>query len=255
MDRTDVIVIGAGVIGLAVARALAMAGREVVILESERRFGTGVSSRNSEVIHAGIYYPRGSQKAAFCREGRSRLYEYCDSHKVPYSRCGKLIVAPPGSSIDALEALHALASDNGVTDIARLSASEANRLEPELLCDSALLSPSTGIIDSHAYMLSLLGDAESDGAVIAYDSRVVRLMPETDGVAAQIGGVAGSALKARVVVNAAGLDAATVARTIDGLDPAGIPATFFAKGCYFTLSRRSPFRHLIYPLPNEAGLG
>jgi L-2-hydroxyglutarate oxidase LhgO len=255
MDRTDVIVVGAGVIGLAVARALAMAGREVVILEHERRFGTGVSSRNSEVIHAGIYYPRGSLKAAFCGEGRSRLYQYCDSHKVAYSRCGKLIVAPPASRADALEALHALAADNGVEDLERLSARAATEFEPELACGGALLSPSTGIIDSHAYMLSLLGDAESHGAVIAYDSRVVRLVPETDGVVAQIAGAGGSALKARVVVNAAGLDATAVARTIDGLNAAGIPKTFLAKGCYFTLSKRCPFRRLIYPLPNEAGLG
>ncbi|MEI9997572.1 MAG: NAD(P)/FAD-dependent oxidoreductase [Rhizomicrobium sp.] len=252
MDRTDVIVVGAGVIGLAVARALALAGREVVILERERRFGTGVSSRNSEVIHAGIYYPRGSLKAAFCRDGRSRLYSYCDSHKVPYDRCGKLIVAEAGSPAGALDALHALAAANGVEDIARLSAREATRLEPELVCGSALLSPSTGIIDSHAYMLSLLGDAQEHGAVIAYDSKIVRLVPETDGVTAQI---AGSALKARVVINAAGLDATAVARTIDGLDSAAIPETFFAKGCYFTLSGRCPFRRLIYPLPDEAGLG
>lgn len=254
MDTTDIIVIGAGVIGLAIARALAMAGCEVIVVESERQIGTGISSRNSEVIHAGLYYAPNSLKARFCVEGRVRLYAYCASRHIAHKRCGKLIVAPVGSEPGALEKLRLRAAENGVDDLERLSAAQARRIEPEIACGSALLSPSTGIIDAHAFMLSLLGEAQDHGAAIAYGSTVDRLVPEADGVAVRIAG-SESAVKARVVVNAAGLGATTIARATDGLDESAVPRQRLAKGCYFSLSGRSPFRHLVYPLPSEAGLG
>ena len=254
MDRIDSVVIGAGVIGLAVARALALAGHETLIVEKEDLIGSGTSSRNSEVIHAGIYYPVGSLKSRLCVEGRDRLYAYCESRHIPHRRCGKLIVAPDPERVDELQKIRAAAEANGVADLAWLSGEAARRLEPELRCAAALLSPSTGIIDSHAYMLSLLGEAEANGAVLAYRTGVTALRCGADGVALSFGGEASPSLMARWVVNAAGLAAPALARTC-GLNGEHAPQPYYAKGSYFALAGRSPFGRLIYPTPEPGGLG
>jgi len=248
-------VIGAGAIGLAVARALALSGREVVVLEAEDAIGTGISSRNSEVIHAGIYYPAGSLKARTCVEGRERLYGYCEERGVPHRRCGKLIVATAEEQIEGLRALETKARANGVADIAWLEGREAMDLEPALSCVAALLSPSTGIIDSHGLMLAYRGDAEAAGAVIAFRSPVLGGEAIEGGTLLEVGGAEPGRLLAREVVNAAGLFAQPVAATLRGLDPATIPTRRFAKGSYFSLAGRAPFTHLIYPAPEQAGLG
>lgn len=257
MDKVDCVVIGAGVVGLAVAREMAMAGREVVILEAERAIGTGTSSRNSEVIHGGIYYPPGSRKATLCVEGKHRLYEFCASHGVEHRRCGKLIVATTDHQVDELEAIAANARASGVDDLQWLTADEVSRREPALRTFGALLSPSTGIVDSHGLMLALQGDAENAGAMLAFDARVV---------GARVGGIHGieldvetggmrSTLLANTVVNSAGLCAVDIARTFDGLAPEHIPLRYFAKGSYFSCAQRAPFTHLIYPVPEPGGLG
>jgi L-2-hydroxyglutarate oxidase LhgO len=253
MDNVDVVVIGAGVVGLAVARALALRGREVLILEAENHFGTGISSRNSEVIHAGIYYPRGSVRALMCVAGRALLYEFCEQHGVPYRRCGKLIVATSEAQLSDLEKIKAAAQGNGVT-LEFFSRARALALEPQLSCEGALYSPATGIIDSHAYMLSLLGQAESRGAMLVTDSRVTHLQLEPGGTLIGINGEAPS-LKANTVINSAGLYAPQVARLMAGFPPERIPTPYFCKGNYFTLSGRSPFERLVYPIPEPGGLG
>ena len=264
-EHVDCVVIGAGVVGLAVARALAMRGREVVILEAESAIGTGISSRNSEVIHAGIYYPPGSLKARLCRQGNAQLYDYCESRSVPHRRIGKLIVASDAAQIDALERIRANAIACGVTELETLSAAQVRRREPALVCAAALWSPDTGIVDSHALMLALLGDAEAAGAVLAVQSPVCGGAVEADGILINGGsrdGVEGSAsntasyaLKARLLVNCAGLAAPRVAESIVGMPRSAIPAQRLAKGSYFGLSGRAPFSHLIYPVPEPGGLG
>ena len=257
MDTVDTVVIGAGVVGLAVARALAMAGHEVLILEAENAFGTVTSARNSEVIHAGLYYPTGSLRARLCVRGKLLLYAHCASHGVPHRRCGKLIVATQQDELAALDRLQATAAANGVPDLQALSAGQARALEPALACVGALLSPSTGIIDSHALMLSLLGDAERAGAMLALCAPVhsVRLTPQ--GIELTVGGSdpgqADTRLRARQVVNSAGLNAPALARRIDGLAPDAVPQDHLAKGCYFTLSGKAPFSHLVYPAPGQSG--
>lgn len=255
MDITDCVVIGAGVVGLAVARALAMSGREVVILEGEDAFGTWTSARNSEVIHAGIYYPEGSLKARLCVKGRDLLYEYCESRGVPFRRCGKLIVATDEAQLAALESIAEAARRNGVDDLQFISAEDAAVLEPQLSCVGALLSPSTGIIDSHTYMLSLLGEAEAHGAVLAYCTKVTGLQWTPDGCEITINGEASAQLKARLVVNSAGLAAPAVASLIEDLPSTHVPKAYYAKGCYYTLAGRAPFSRLIYPVPEQGGLG
>lgn len=255
MDEVECVVIGAGVIGLAVARALAMAGREVIILEREDAIGAGVSSRNSEVIHAGIYYPAGSLKARFCTEGRDRLYAYCKERGVPHRRCGKFIVATSEEQVGELDAIAAAARRNGVADIEQISAAEAIAAEPELQCLAALHSPSTGIIDSHTCMLSLLGDAEAHGASIAFLTSVRALRAGASGVEITLGDEAAPSLRARLVVNAAGLDAPSLTQHTEGLDPAFARRAFYAKGSYFTLAGRAPFSRLVYPAPEPGGLG
>ena len=257
MDAVDTVVIGAGVVGLAVARALAMAGHEVVVLEAENAFGTVTSARNSEVIHAGLYYPTASLRATLCVRGKQLLYAHCASHGVPHRRCGKLIVATQTDELPALERLQASAAANGVLDVQGLSAAQARALEPALACVAALLSPSTGIIDSHGLMLSLLGDAERAGAMLALCAPVRggRITPR--GIELVVGSSDASQpethLLARQVVNSAGLNAPALARLFDGLPADKVPQDHLAKGCYFTLSGRAPFSHLVYPAPGLSG--
>ena len=253
MDQVDCVVVGAGVVGLAVARALALAGREVVVLEACDAFGTQTSARNSEVIHAGIYYPAGSLKAALCVRGKQLLYEYCAERGLPHQRCGKLIVATDDAQVAQLQGIQAKAYANGVTDLVLMDAAQARALEPHLQCLAALHSPSTGIVDSHALMLSLLGDLERTGGVLALNSPLDR----ADIAQAAIDLVAGDGtqLRASTVVNAAGLQAPALAARFAGLAPKHVPQAHFAKGNYFTLAGRSPFSRLIYPVPESAGLG
>lgn len=255
MDRVDAVVIGAGVVGLAVARALALAGHEVVILEAERSFGTGTSSRNSEVIHAGLYYPTGSLKAGLCVAGRDALYAYCRERGLPHRRCGKLIVATESSQLDRLTALQTKARANGVTDLVPLDPAAVKAMEPAIRCVAALWSPSTGIIDSHALMLSYLGDVEAAGGAIAYESPLVGGAVTREGLVLEVGGAAPCTILARTVVNAAGLGAQAVARLIRGVPPGSVPPLHLAKGNYYALSGRSPFSRLIYPIPEPGGLG
>ena len=256
MESIDCVVIGAGVIGLAVARALALAGREVLVLEAAGAIGTETSSRNSEVIHAGIYYPAGSLMARTCVAGRRLLYAYCSEHGVPHRRCGKLIVATDAAEAEQLASIRARAESNGVEGMRLLSAAEAQAIEPALSCSAALLSPETGIVDSHAYMLALQGDAEAAGAVVAFLSPVESgAVREGGGVELRVGGAEPMALACRVLVNAAGLQAPAVAGRIAGLRPGVVPEPHWAKGNYFKLAGRSPFSRLIYPVPVKGGLG
>ncbi len=254
MDDVDVVVIGAGVVGLAVARALAFQGREVLILEAAESFGTGTSSRNSEVIHAGIYYPRGSLKALLCVTGRELLYEFCEQYGVPYRRCGKLIVATTESQLPELQEIRKAARSNGVS-LDTLTREEALELEPKLECQGALHSPMTGIIDSHAYMLALLGQAESRGATLVTGTSVTGMGLGSGGGIRIAVNDEGPSLRARTVINSAGLQAPHLARLIEGFPAAHIPTSYYAKGNYFTLSGRSPFERLVYPIPEPGGLG
>ncbi|MDU7523645.1 MAG: NAD(P)/FAD-dependent oxidoreductase [Roseomonas mucosa] len=255
MESVDCVVAGAGVVGLAVARSLALAGREVLLLEAAEAIGTGTSSRNSEVIHAGIYYPAGSLMARHCVAGRRMLYAFCAERSVPHARCGKLIAATSEEEAGRLASIQARAAANGVEDMRVLSRDEAVALEPALSCHGALLSPSTGILDSHAYMLALQGDAENAGAVLAFHSPVLsgRVVPE--GIVLETGGAEPMTLLCRSLVNAAGLGAPALGRAIAGLPPETVPREYYAKGNYFTLAGRSPFSRLIYPVPVPGGLG
>jgi L-2-hydroxyglutarate oxidase LhgO len=253
VEKLDAVVIGAGVVGLAVARELAAAGREVVILEAEDAIGTHTSSRNSEVIHAGIYYPKDSLKARACVEGRHLLYAYCRSHGVPHRRCGKLIVATDAAQVAELESIRAKAHANGATDVARIPKEEAIAMEPELYCVAALHSPSTGIIDSHALMLAYLGDAEAHGAMLAVKSPVQGARVSGDGIEIRVAG--SEPVLARTVINSAGLRAPTVAKLISGYPSQLAPRELYAKGNYYSLTRKSPFQRLVYPVPEPGGLG
>jgi L-2-hydroxyglutarate oxidase LhgO len=255
MDKVECIVIGAGVIGLAVARRLAQAGREVIILEAAEAIGTVTSSRNSEVIHAGIYYTEGSLMARMCVGGKHALYQYCEDHGIPHRNCGKLIVATSPQETERLQSIKAHAEANGVLDLQTLSGAEARALEPALNCDAALLSPSTGIIDSHAYMLALRGDAEDAGAACALHTPVLGARALADRIELDAGGDAPVSLECRLLINAAGLGATAVARAIDGMPIDLIPPAYLAKGNYFSCSTRTPFSHLIYPVPEPGGLG
>ena len=253
MDRVDAVVIGAGLVGLAVARALATAGREVVILEAEDAIGTHTSSRNSEVIHAGIYYPQGSLKARACVEGRQRLYAYCAEREVPHRRCGKLIVATDAAQLEKLEGIRQKAHANGVTDVVHLSAAQARAMEPELQCVAALHSPSTGIIDSHALMLAFLGDAERAGAMLALKCPLAKGVVRTGGIELHVAGA--EPILATQVVNSAGLRAPSLARRMEGYPAELAPPECYAKGSYYTLAARPPFSRLVYPVPEPGGLG
>jgi len=254
-ERLDCVVIGAGVVGLAVARRLAMAGREVVVVERAETIGTETSSRNSEIIHAGIYYPKGSLKARFCVAGKHALYDYCASHGVSHDRCGKLIVATADDEIAELERLKRVAEGNDVADLEWLNPAEVAELEPNVVCVAALLSPSTGIIDSHSLMLAYQGDAEAAGAAFAFHSPVEGGRIEDDGIALDIGGAEPATVTADIVVNSAGLSAQAVAGRLTGIRPETIPPIHYAKGNYFTLGGRSPFNRPIYPVPGQASLG
>ena len=260
MDRIETVVIGAGVVGLAVARALALSGQEVVVLESQDAFGTGTSSRNSEVIHAGIYYPAGSLKAQLCVRGRHLLYTYCQERQIPHRRCGKLIVATSSTQVEQLSQIQHKAILNGLTQedaLQLLSAKDAIEMEPALYCEAALWSPSTGIIDSHALMLSYLGDFENAGGILALQSAFesAKVIVTGTGSNFEIRTIDGTEFLANQVINAAGLDAPNVARKFAGMDIALIPKAYYAKGNYFSLSGKSPFSSLIYPVPEAAGLG
>lgn len=259
MEQVDCVVVGAGVIGLAIARQLAQAGHDTIILEREDSFGTITSARNSEVIHAGIYYPSNSLKARWCVRGNRLLYAYCQDHQVTTQACGKLIVATDTQQLTQLESILAHANRNQVPGMVSLSQAEAKKLEPELQCLAALYSPTTGIIDSHAYMLSLLGDFEDAGGAIAYRSPLIKAQVLGDGAQVgfelSVGGAEPMQLRTRYLINCAGLSASAVAEKIEGLDHRHIPAAHFAKGNYFSLTGASPFRHLIYPIPEPGGLG
>jgi len=253
MDQVDVVVIGAGVVGLAIARQLALAGREVLILEAAQRFGTGASSRNSEVIHAGIYYPHGSLKARLCVAGREQLYQFCSERGIAHRRCGKLIVAADAAQLPQLTRISAAARANGV-ELDTLTRAAALALEPQLSCAGALHSALTGIIDSHSYMLALLGEAENHGATLVCGSAVTSLALAAGAVEVGVNDTA-PALRARLLINCAGVHAPAVARLIAGFPSAHVPVAHFAKGNYFTLSSRAPFQRLIYPVPEAGGLG
>jgi L-2-hydroxyglutarate oxidase LhgO len=256
----DVAVIGGGVIGLAVARALARAGREVVVLEAAGALGTHTSSRNSEVIHAGLYYPAGSLKARLCVEGRRALYAYCAQRGVPHRRVGKLVVATSEAEIPTLESYAAQGAANGVDDLRLVAPAEARSLEPAVRCAGGLLSPSTGIIDSHGLLRALEGDARDRGAAIALGAPVVGgevtgAEASGKGIRLRVGGPSPSSIRCAIVVNAAGLFAQDVARTIEGLPSAAVPPCYYAKGHYFVLRGPSPFQRLVYPLAVAGGLG
>jgi L-2-hydroxyglutarate oxidase LhgO len=257
VDKVDGVVIGAGVVGLAVARALAAASpfgaREWMILEAADAIGTGTSSRNSEVIHAGIYYPQGSLKAKLCVQGRQQLYAYLQANGIAHKRCGKLIVATQDSQVATLQSIKTKALANGVDDLVFLDAAQAQNFEPALSCVAALHSPSTGIIDSHAYMLSLQGDFENAGGLVAFHANVESADCTPEGIVLQMAD--GTELMTQTLVNAAGLTAPWLAAKFKGLAKQHVPTAYFAKGNYFTLSGKSPFSRLIYPVPEAAGLG
>ncbi|MDR0274552.1 MAG: NAD(P)/FAD-dependent oxidoreductase [Burkholderiaceae bacterium] len=256
-EQVDAVVIGAGVVGLAAARALALAGREVLVLEAAQTFGAVTSARSSEVIHAGIYYPQGSLKARLCVRGRQLLYGYCAERGIEHRRCGKLIVATRAAQVDELRAIQRRAAANGVGDLQWLTREQALALEPQLACHAALLSPATGIVDSHGLMLALLADAQRAGGVLAVRTPVQALrVVAGQGIEVVAGGDYGqTVLRARTVVNAAGLHAPWLAARTQGLAPRHAPAAYFAKGNYFTLQGRAPFARLIYPVPEPGGLG
>ena len=255
VEKLDCVVIGAGVVGLACAAALAAAGREVLIIEAEARFGEGISSRNSEVIHAGLYYPSGSLKAKLCIRGKALLYRYCAERSVPHDRCGKLIVATTAAEVTRLQAIEDNARRCGVSELAHLEAAALAALEPALNGVAALHSTSTGIIDSHALMLALLGDAQSSGALLALRTPVIGGAADSAGLILELGGAEPCSVRARTVINAAGLGAVPLARGIRGFAHTSLPDARFAKGSYFVLQGKSPFSHLIYPLPEPGGLG
>jgi L-2-hydroxyglutarate oxidase LhgO len=253
---TEAVVIGAGVVGLAIARALAQAGREVVVLEKNAHIGEETSARNSEVIHAGIYYPKGSLKAALCVEGCQRLYAFCQSHGVGHKRLGKLIVSTHADQDEQLAVLLRHAAGNGVTDLKQISKTEISALEPEVSAWGGLFSPSTGIVDSHAYMLALLGDAETAGANLVRAADVMSVTRQGDGHRLNVRNAGETmTLVTRILVNSAGLWAPRVAGRIESLDTEFVPPTFLAKGNYLALNIPSPFHHLVYPVPEPGGLG
>jgi L-2-hydroxyglutarate oxidase LhgO len=254
-DHVDCVVIGAGVVGLAVARSLALSGRETIVLEAADSIGTGTSSRSSEVIHAGIYYPTGSLKARLCVSGRELLYKFCEARGVEFKRCGKLIVATSDAQLATLASIAAAARSNGVDDLRLLEKQEALRQEPELRCVAALWSPSTGILDSHGFMCALEGDLAQAGGTVLLESPVQRAYCSSNGIRLSVGKDDLFDIDAAVVVNCAGLEAQHVAQRFEGLSSELIPQVFYAKGNYYGVEGRVPFQRLIYPVPEEGGLG
>jgi L-2-hydroxyglutarate oxidase LhgO len=254
-DAVDTLVVGAGVVGLAVARALAAAGRDVILIEKHRKPGQETSSRNSGVIHSGIYYPAGSLKARSCVRGRTLLYAYCKERAIAHRRCGKLIVAQE-HQISGLRMLAEQGVANGVTDLTWLASDDVRRLEPQVRCASGLWSPSTGIIDVHEYVIALQGDVEAAGGQIVFDSELVSAKVQAAGIRAQIrSGAASSELDWRWLINCTGLHALGLLTRIDAYPAARRRRPFFAKGSYFVCQGARPFSHLVYPMPNQAGLG
>ncbi|MBV9841059.1 MAG: NAD(P)/FAD-dependent oxidoreductase [Sphingomonadaceae bacterium] len=254
-ERVDAIVIGAGVVGLAIARALALTGRSPLILDGEPHFGSWTSSRNSEVVHAGIYYPEGSLKARLCVEGKHRLYAFCEARGVAHKRLGKLIFAHGEDQLVELDTIAGHAAGAGVLDLRRLGRTEALALEPALDCAGALLSPSTGIVDSHGFMLALLGEAEAHGATLVASSRVARVSRDGDLWHVHLSAGGEAIVGAPILINSAGLGAQALAEAIESLDVVHIPTLHLARGVYFTYSGKIPFSHLIYPVPEPGGLG
>ncbi|XP_023638029.1 L-2-hydroxyglutarate dehydrogenase, mitochondrial [Capsella rubella] len=262
-ERVDTVVIGAGVVGLAVARELSLRGREVLILDAASSFGTVTSSRNSEVVHAGIYYPPNSLKAKFCVRGRELLYRYCSEYGIPHNKIGKLIVATGSSEIPKLDLLMHLGTQNGVSGLRMLEGFDAMRMEPQLRCVKALLSPESGILDAHSFMLSLVGEAENNHATFSYNTVVLNGHVEEEKMhlfVAETGLCEAEAqleLIPNLVVNSAGLGAQALAKRFQGLDHRFVPPSYYARGCYFTLSgtKSPPFNKLVYPIPEEGGLG
>ncbi|KAI5443545.1 L-2-hydroxyglutarate dehydrogenase, mitochondrial [Lathyrus oleraceus] len=268
-EKVDCVVIGAGVVGIAVATALALKGREVIVIESGPSFGTGTSSRNSEVVHAGIYYPRDSFKAIFCVKGREMLYEYCSKHDIPHEQTGKLIVATRSSEIPKLNDILNHGIQNGVDGLKVMNGVDAMKMEPELQCVKAILSPLSGIVDSHSLMLSLVGEAENHRTTFTYNSTVIGGHIEGNEICLHISET--KSLKEwnetsilqpelllipKLVVNSAGLSAPALAKRFTGLENRVIPPAYYARGCYFTLSNtKAPFRRLLYPIPEDGGLG
>ena len=256
MEKADCVVVGAGVVGLAVARALAIAGREVIVLEAEDCIGSGISSRNSEVIHAGIYYPAGSLKALLCVKGRQQLYRYCEERHVPFKRCGKLIVATDELQQSKLQNILRQAQGNGVDDMQLLEQAQVQCREPQIVCTSALWSPSTGVIDSHRYMLALQADLENSGGVVVFNTTVTAGSTTNGALELELQSEDSSfKMAATTVVNCAGLGSDRLAHAIDGISLETLPTYSYAKGNYFSYAGKSPFSSLIYPVPNEYGLG
>lgn len=254
-DKVEAVVVGAGVIGLAIARSLALRGREVLVLESEAGIGQGTSSRNSEVIHAGLYYPQESLKARFCVEGRRALYAYCAERGVPHRRCGKLVVATSERDLEPLDALFGRASENGVEDIALIEGSALQDLEPHLRGIRALYSGATGIVDGHALMLAYQGDAENAGALIQCRAPVLGGTFAGPAIRLRVGGDEPTEIETTLLVNAAGLGAWDLSKSLSELAPSTVPPRYLARGCYFSMSGHAPFHHLIYPVPPAGGLG
>ncbi len=256
--KTETVVIGAGVVGLACAAALASSGREVLVLERNGDIGEETSARNSEVIHAGIYYPRDSLKARLCVAGKNRLYDYCGSRHVPVKRISKLIVATRQEDLVTLTALQSRGFDNGVTDLELLDCSAVSALEPDLICHGALLSPSTGIVDTHQLMLTLLGELESAGGMVSFNSSVSTMSAITVDQGMQltvVSDVGATILSAREVINVAGHDAVSLATSMPGSDQHDLPEAYYAKGNYFRIAGQAPFSRLVYPVPEPGGLG
>ncbi len=255
MDHVQTVVVGAGVIGLAIARHLAVRGHDVLILEAEAAIGQHTSSRNSQVIHAGIYYPRGSIQQVLCLKGKAMLYDYCATRHVGHARCGKLTVAPSADRVGELQALVARGAANGVDDLYVISADEMRALEPAVACAGAMVSPSSGIVDAPGLMLALLGEAEAAGAMLALNARFLRAEVTPNGFRIDVADAAETQLSCANLINAAALGAWDVANGIAGLDPALIPPKNLAKGNYFSISSASPFSALIYPMPLVGSLG
>jgi L-2-hydroxyglutarate oxidase LhgO len=253
VDQVGCVVVGAGVVGLAVARALALVGREVLVLEAAPAIGTGISSRNSEVIHAGLHGAADWLKVRLCVQGRRLLYDYCEARGVAYRRCGKLLVATSEAELPQLQTLAHRAAHNGVDDLQWLTAAQARALEPALVCDAALWSPSSGIVDSHGLMLALQGDLEHAGGLVVLNSPLARA--DCTGPVIELCTADGTALSTQLLVNCAGLQASALAATFSGLTAQHVPQTHFAKGNYFLLQGRAPFSRLIYPMPQAGGLG